>query len=381
MSSLAANQGESPQQPQPRALRLGLPYGAVMATGGAGQLAGACGLPGAARPLLWLAVAEAGWIAGRGLVRHRGELRLPPSAWARIGLPAEHTGVLTVPLGLAVVATGLSTQPGLAKVLGAAFVVLAWLSAAVFVARFAVSVTRRDGTTAVDGGWFLAPAALLGAGIAAAAYAGQTVGVLADLLRWVALVAAAVGVAGYWAVAAGAALAVARRGLGQGRRVLWWIAAGCGGLAAAAVGRVLAAGRALVPSGVAAAGHVVAGATWSVAAVLAVPIVVASVRSLARTRRIVRAAPWPPTFSTAVFALGALATAKMLGVPAVTGVGKVAAGATLALWAVTAVLHASRLFPAARRRPGPAGTTERDASTVAPSPLVPDPAPMAAPPR
>ena len=381
MSSLAANQGESPQQPQPRALRLGLPYGAVMATGGAGQLAGACGLPGAARPLLWLAVAEAGWIAGRGLVRHRGELRLPPSAWARIGLPAEHTGVLTVPLGLAVVATGLSTQPGLAKVLGAAFVVLAWLSAAVFVARFAVSVTRRDGTTAVDGGWFLAPAALLGAGIAAAAYAGQTVGVLADLLRWVALVAAAVGVAGYWAVAVGATLAVARRGLGQGRRVLWWIAAGCGGLAAAAVGRVLAAGRALVPSGVAAAGHVVAGATWSVAAVLAVPIVVASVRSLARTRRIVRAAPWPPTFSTAVFALGALATAKMLGVPAVTGVGKVAAGATLALWAVTAVLHASRLFPAARRRPGPAETTDRDAPTVAPSPLVPDTAPMAAPPR
>ena len=379
MSSLAANQGESPQQPQPRALRLGLPYGAVMATGGAGQLAGACGLPGAARPLLWLAVAEAGWIAGRGLVRHRGELRLPPSAWARIGLPAEHTGVLTVPLGLAVVATGLSTQPGLAKVLGAAFVVLAWLSAAVFVARFAVSVTRRDGTTAVDGGWFLAPAALLGAGIAAAAYAGQTVGVLADLLRWVALVAAAVGVAGYWAVAAGAALAVARQGLGRGRRVLWWIAAGCGGLAAAAVGRVLAAVRALVPSGVVAAGHVVAGATWSVAAVLAVPIVVASVRSLAGSRRIVRAAPWPPTFSTAVFALGALATAKMLGVPAVTGVGKVAAGATLALWVVTAALHASRLFQTARR-PGPAETTDRDAPTVAPSPLVPDTAPTAAPP-
>ena len=378
MSSLvAAQQGESPQQPQPRALRLGLPYGAVMATGGAGQLAGACGLPGAARPLLWLAVAEAGWIAGRGLLRHRGELRLPPSAWARIGLPAEHTGVLTVPLGLAVVATGLSTEPGPAKVLGAAFVVLAWLSTAVFVARFAVSVARRGGSTAVDGGWFLAPAALLGAGIAAAAYTGQTVGVLADLLRWVALVAAAVGVAGYWAVAAGATLAVARRGLGQGRRVLWWIAAGCGGLAAAAVGRVLAAGRALFPSGVAAAGHVVAGATWSVAAVLAVPIVVASVRSLARTRRIVRAAPWPPTFSTAVFALGALATAKMSGVPAVTGVGKVAAGATLALWAVTAALHASRPLQAARR---PAETTERDASTVAPSPLVPDTAPMAAPP-
>lgn len=260
-----------------------------------------------------------------------------------------------MPLGLAVVATGLSTQPGPAKALGTALLVLAWLSAAALLTRFAVSVIRRGGTMAVDGGWFLAPAALLGASTAAVAYAGQTVGVPADLLRWVALVAAAVGVAGYWSVAAGAALAVARQGLGQDRRVLWWIAAGCGGLAAAAVGRVLADGRALWPSDVAAAGHVVAGATWSIAALLAVPIVVVSVRSLARTRRIVRAAPWPPTFSTAVFALGALATGKMLGVPTVTGVGMVMAGATLALWAVTAALHASRLLQAARRHWCPSG--------------------------
>ncbi|MDA8284558.1 MAG: hypothetical protein M0Z42_14965 [Actinomycetota bacterium] len=360
MSSPLADQQDEPPR-QPRALRLGLPYGAVMATGGAGQLAGTCGLAGAARPLLWLAVAEAGWIAGRGLIRHRGELRLPPSAWARIGPPAEHAGVLTVPVGLAVVATGLSTQPGPAKALGAALVVLAWLSAAVLVARFGVSVTRRGGTMAVDGGWFLAPAAVLGAGIAAAAYAGQAVGLLAGLLRWVALVAAAVGVAGYWAVVAGGALAVARRGLGHERRGLWWIAAGCGGLAAAAVGRVLAAGRALWPSYVPSAGHVVAGATWSVAAALAVPIVVVGMRSLARSLRVVRAAPWPPTFSTAVFALGTLATAKMLGAPAVTGVGKVAAGVTLALWAVTTALHASRLLPTAPRH-GAAGTTDRASS-------------------
>jgi hypothetical protein len=97
VSSLAAHWGEPPQQPPSQALRLGLSYGTVMATAGAGQLAGACGLPSAGRPLLWQAVAKAGWIAGPDLTRHRDELRLPQSTWARIGLPAEHTGALTVP--------------------------------------------------------------------------------------------------------------------------------------------------------------------------------------------------------------------------------------------------------------------------------------------
>jgi hypothetical protein len=100
--------GESRHQVTQQALRHGLPYGAVMATGGAAQLAGAYGLPGATRPLLWLAVVAAGWIAGRGVIRHRRELRLPLWAWTRIGPPGEHAGVLTVSLGLTVVASGLS---------------------------------------------------------------------------------------------------------------------------------------------------------------------------------------------------------------------------------------------------------------------------------
>jgi len=347
-----------------------------MATGGAAQLAGACGMPDAVRPLLWLAVVEAGWIAGRCLVRHRGELRLPLSAWVSIGLPAEHTGVLTVPLGLAVVATGLSVQPGAAETLGAGFLALAWLTAVVLVARFALSVARRlstsmSSTAGVDGGWFLAPAAVLGAGIAAGAYAGQAVGLLADVLRWGALLSAGIGLAGYWAVAASAALTLPCRGLGQGRRVLWWIAAGCGGLAAAAAARALSAGARPWPPGVVAAGHAAAVATWALAAVLAGPIVVASVSSLVRSRRFVRAAPWPPTFSTAVFALGTLATGKILEAPTLTSVGRAAAGATLALWAVTAALHTSRLLPSARRR-RLAQTTDLDNPMVPSNTQVPD---------
>ena len=350
-SSVGQPAGESRHQVTQQALRHGLPYGAVMATGGAAQLARACAVPGAVRPLLWLTVVEAGWIAGRGVIRHRRELRLALSVWTRIGPPAEHTGVLTVPLGLAVVATGLSGQPGPARALGAALMVLAWLSAVLFVSRFSVSVSRLGPSSTLDGGWFLAPAAVLGAGIATGAYATDAAGVLADLLRWVALVAAGVGTTGYWTVVLGSAVAIARRGLGDGPRVLWWIAAGCGGLGAAGLARALSASGGMWPVAVVMLVHGAAIVTWSFAALLAVPIVAASVRSLARSRRIEKVAPWPPTFSTAVFALGALGAGKMLGLPAVTDVGKAAAGATLALWAVTAALHASRLLPSTGRQP------------------------------
>ena len=378
MSSTVAHQrSESLHQGTHRALRHGLPYGAVMATGGAAQLAGACGLPGAVRPLLWLAVVEAEWIAGRGVIGHRRELRLPLSVWTRIGPPAEHTGVLTVPLGLAVVATGLSAQPRSANALGAALVVLAWLSAALLVARFSVSVSHPGRSDTLDGGWFLAPAALLGAGIASGAYATDAGGALADLGRWVALVAAGVGVAGYWAVVLGSAIAIARRGLGDGPRVLWWIAAGCGGLGAAGLARALSASGGMWPADVVMLVHGAAIVTWSFAALLAVPIVAASVRSLARSRQIEKAAPWPPTFSTAVFALGALGTGKMLELRAVTDTGKAAAATTLVLWAVTAALHASRPLPSSGRQLT-IPTCERDDPTVSSSPPA---ATVAPPPR
>ena len=233
--------------------------------------------------------------------------------------------------------------------LGAAFVILAWLSTAVFVARFAVSVARRGGTAADDRRWFLAPATLLGAGIAAGVRAGQAVGLLTEVLRWAALLVAGIGMAGCSAVAAHAALALACRGLGQGQRVVWWITAGCGGLVAVAAAWVLSAGR-LWSTDVVTLAHGAAIITWSFAALLAVPILAASVHLLARNRRSERAAPWPPTFSTAVFALGALGTGKMVALLAMTDVGKAAAAVTLALWTVVAALHASRLLPSAPRR-------------------------------
>ncbi len=201
---------------------------------------------------------------------------------------------------------------------------------------------------------------------------------MGEVLRWATLLAAGLGLAGYWVLAVSAALAVSRRGLGQGNRVLWWIAAGCGGLAAAAAARALSVGGGPWPLAVVAAGHAAAVVTWSLAALLAVPIVVASMSSLARSRRIVRAAPWPPTFSTAVFALGTLATGKVLDAPTITSVGKAAAGATLAFWAVISVPHASQLLPRARRQRA-AKASDVDGPIVPPSAPVAETDAMAAP--
>ena len=69
-------------------------------------------------------------------------------------------------------------------------------------------------------------------GLASGAGAEQAV------LRGLAVVAAVGGLAGYWAFLAWAIGRVSRHGLGKGR-VLWWISAGCGGLAAAATAKVL----------------------------------------------------------------------------------------------------------------------------------------------
>lgn len=332
-----------------------------MATGGAAELAGACGLPRAVRPLLWLALAEAAWIAGRALLSHRHEPGLLIRSWFSLGLPLEGTGELTVPLGLAVVTSGLSAQPGrVALALAATCLALSWMTMPVLVARTGLSLlSRRAG--AADGGWFLLPAAMLGAGSAAGAVASHTVGSLQGGLRLASMAGAGLGVTVYWVVVAAAALDVRRRGIGQDHKVLWWISTGCGGLAAAAVGRALAAGGQSWPGLVVTTGQLAAGITWAAASLLAIPIVAHSIAYVVHNPRPVLArepAPWTPTFSTAVFALGALATAAMTGASPITTIGKLAGAATLTLWVATTALNVARALTLGRRgrapgRPGP----------------------------
>jgi len=102
--------------------------------------------------------------------------------------------------------------------------------------------------------------------------------------------------------------------------------------------------------------RIVGVVTWLGAAALLVPIVVRSVAFLARWRPPPRTAPlfgrpvWPPTFSTGVFAIGALAIGHAAHLGIMTGAGRAAAVATLVLWTGTAVLRASGALAAASGR-------------------------------
>jgi hypothetical protein len=325
------------------ALREGLPYGVVMATAGASALAGRCGLPVLVMPLLALAVLQALEIAIIGGFKYRGEFRAGWRAWLAIGPANEHTGIHTVPLGLAVIAGGLAGQGGgWLMPLAGACLGLAWLLALVCVARFLWSLAaRRLRLKELDGAWFLVPAALLGAAVATVKIISHMTGPGAAALSALALAGAVTGWLGYWAVAVPAALRVKRFGLGAGPRAPWWIAMGCAGLAAAALGSLL---NSSLPWGSALQAGLAAMLATAVCAVtLSVPVLVASADFLLRRCRFQGGAAWPPTFSTAVFALGCLHAGAVLHSPAFHGLGIGAGFATLALWTATAAWNAKRI--------------------------------------
>ncbi len=329
------------------ALRRGLPYGAVMATAGASTLAGYCGLPGLVVPLLALAIVEALWLAVAGTLAHLREFALGPRPWLAIGAPSEHTGIHTVPLGLAVISAGLAgleaggRATGLPVVLAGAGLALTWVLALLCVGRFLQSLARHGvELAAMDGTWFLVPASLLGAAtatviVARLAPAGWTAG-----LAWLALAGAVLGSLGYLAVLAVAIVRVRRIGVAGVPQAPWWIAMGCAGLAAAALGSVLEMGvpwpeplRELLAAAMCIAEILAAG--------LSVPVAAAGARFLSRRCRYRDKASWPPAFSSAVLALGGLATGTVLQSRVFSRIGVGAGAATLVFWLVTACWNAS----------------------------------------
>ncbi len=315
-----------------------------MATAGASQLSGLTPLRPLAFPLLCLAIAEAALIPVLGALARRcaGDcrLRLLP------GVPAEGLfGDFTVPVGLAVIGTGLArigTGPAVGAALGAT--ALAWVTTLALVGRVVAPVAvRRPGLAGVDGAWFLGPAALLADAMAVAAIQPR-VRALGPGLTWLALVTCALGVVAYAFVLSLATLRVSRAGMGGTARSPWWISAGCGGLAAACVGRVaqVAPGGVAPRGGVGPAGFAAAAlALWAIGTALLVPVLAGSLAYLARWLRPHGSPPWPPTFSTGVYALGAIQAGRLGHLRAVSSLGRAAGLATLGLWAVTAAMHAA----------------------------------------
>ena len=324
-----------------------------MATGAASQLAGPAGIGALRIPLLWVTVVVALAVVGAGAssrLRRRRRRRT-------FGF-----GDFTVPIGLAVVGTGLVRLGGVGMVAATVVVAGAWVATGVLTATVVAPVVGvPPGLAAVGGTWFLAPAALLADSIGVAAVAGRTTGG-SPAVGWLAVAAAGLGVAGYLVVMAVAVVRVAVHRVAGVPRAPWWIAAGCGGLSAAAIGRV----SAVDPLG--RAGAVVHGsgwvalACWVIGGIALVPVLTGSFRYLAGLRRLIGRPPWPPTFSTGVYALGAGQVGRLLGDPTIVRVGEVAAVGTLALWMLTVVAHLPRLArsPSAGRAPSAGPAPGRD---------------------
>lgn len=316
-------------------LRGGLPYGVVMATAGASVMAGQLAMADVEAALWWLAVLEAVFIALRGGWHARSTPRSGWHAWWVPGSARGCTGAHTVPLGLAVIvsgATGFATAPRALLWVALAGV---WLITVLCVLRFVVALAVHGAALSdVDGTWFLVPAALLGAAVAAAELVPVLPASAASGLVLLAWLGAVLGWVGYWLVAAAAAVRVARIRLADVPHASWWIAMGCAGLAAGALGAAARAGMGGPPWLNMSVRYAV-GATQAVAIALLVPVLLFSLRFLCWRCRWCGRAAWPPTFSTAVFALGALHTGALLGLPWMTKVGQVAAAATVVLWLIS----------------------------------------------
>ncbi len=313
-----------------------------MATAATSSLAGTCGLHAAVIPLLSLAIAQAAWIPVACAVRQYNTPAGPPRSWFAIGPPVEHSGVHTVPLGLAIIATGLVVHPGpMWFAVASVCLLLTWLATVLCIGRFAVSLFRvKPVLRHLDGAWFLVPATLLGAAVATTTLSLHTTSNFQPQLIRLAVIAASAGLINYWIVAGAATVRILRYGLGDDRAVLWWIAMGCAGLAAAAIASVLQAPHA-GPVGLHQALSAAMAVTLALAAVLLVPVLIGSVNFLSRCCHFRDKAAWPPTFSTAVFALGCLGTGAVLHLEGVRAVGRYAAIATLVMWTATVLWNAS----------------------------------------
>jgi len=317
------------------------PYGVVMATGVSAQLAAVSDnrwLVRCSDPLLALAGVQAVVIAALG-TRAAGWKWSWPSRPSRPSPRAladrASVGWLTIPIGMDVVGAGLGGLGGRLAATGAAAAVG---GAAVLTLVLAAEGAGRRGELSlvgIDGRWFLVPAVFLADAIGTVAVATRFP-VSVPALRAVAMAWGGLGVIAYVAVLVLVAVRVTVAWLDGALPAAWWIAAGCGGLAAAAVGHVAVLfARSSVVVSVASWSALV---LWGVGTALLVPIVAGGVARLFRERRYRGRLGWPPTFSTGVYALGSLQVARLRASSVVLQLGHDAGIATVALWAGTTVL-------------------------------------------
>lgn len=294
-----------------------MPYGVVMASGGAGAVAGFSGWHDLALALTCIAVIQAIVIPVRGCCTH---------SWGSI-LQCRF-GLFTIALGLAVLAENLHT-PSLVS--AEAVLALAWLATLVLVCwRGALACQPAGRAEVVDGAWFLAPAALLGDAAATAMASGSR-----PEWVWLAVVTCLAGVAGYLLVVIASGFRLYRRGFAGSPLAPWWISAGCGGLAAAALGKVAG----VVPNNAlhqSLEGLVVA--TWAIGTILLIAVLIGCARYAVLRPRGPWSQVWTPVFSMAVYAAGTYQFTQWSGVSWMKEFTLATVVATLALWVANSVL-------------------------------------------
>jgi len=309
-----------------------MPYAVVMATGGTASMVAAADYWLLATTLLTLACLQAVYIPLTWIWLRRRSLSMPPSFHFAQRSADQYVGAHTIPLGLAVLSSGMAFfgyVEGIPALLGLAefLLALSWLlvllcAAQFFLAlyRFGISLER------VSGAWFLVPAAVLGASVAS----GDVVASTQSDWNLVVVAGALLGGILYAAIAFLAVLRIRRFGLHGVPQAPWWIAMGCAGFAALALGHAWA-WQNLTP----AAHHALAMLiilAEIVAIVLFFPIAFRSAIFLFRNCAFRNPVAWPPTFSTSVFALSCLQSASILSIPAFHCLGIVAGFFALLFW-------------------------------------------------
>ncbi len=389
-----------------KASRATMPYAAVMATTAAASRASTGPFAALAKPLLYLALAQAAFLAlcliwsalveapmvsGTSLAKARQMWPVGgPYGFSTSSMGAAHLrfGLFTIPVGLSVISVGLlslhvsilgaevALSLAIATALGLIILVPVWVA----LASRPRGAIDSNWLAKLDGRWFLGPASLLALALGLAVSSkpiwkgsAHSAALAAACLWWL-------GTVGYLGIVTLSGVRVRRYGLKGAARSPWWIAAGCGGLTAGSGGALLHAlaqrvgpqkpANLLLAKGIPALNKAIAWGgflSWIIGSALGVAVILLSClwlwKKLASLLKAdlsqhkgnetasvatnglgiaYQAPPWTPTFSTGVYALGTLGVASITRVAFLHGFGIGAGGATIIIWAASTLVAVSR---------------------------------------
>lgn len=315
-----------------------LPYGSVMASGGASAVAAACNVDFLILPLLIVSVLQALWIARTD--RDELQVKALRRRWSSPSLPGRQVGLHTIPLGLAVITLGfmswaLNSGSLVVKTVAILLFALMWIAEITMLWRFIKSLKSSDvALKTIGGAWFLVPAGLLGVAMATLDFNNKILPATNFVVYNVAALAALLGWILFLIFSGYASLRVLKFGLQDSGEVFWWIWMGCAGLSVAAFGNFVSP---ILTDGlwVNALFYGLATAASLIAIILCVPVYIKSVLFLFTKCSFKDAASWPPTFSSAVFCFGMLEAAQLFSSMFFYWIGFASGILTLVFWVVT----------------------------------------------